>query len=650
MSHTMIGSRHVCPVCFDMNINEVCPKHATEHRSILIPAPLEPLPPRRNPEKRRDIKAQGYRQHFELELNTPLDQPVRVCATCQGKADRICRACNQWYCTKHAYKPGACKCKECKQFIAQNARPRHSLYIKLCSACAQSRYNTENPPKGYIFQHKAWNHFIATVKEDKLHQMHGSTFTCPDADFNQVLWDSINLLESRDDELHEKDPIFDLSPDDFEPMPKDLTGREVIDFQELYKLGDRVIGPHAAVVDRQKVLTAQYIAERLQCTVAQGKALAEAFIALDFTKAIVWQTLSEIKSRDITQSIEYYTMLVRELDAIGPSADDAMEHVNTEGTEHNTIDRASHDRTPEVELCVIEGAPSAADIAHSLGCSLAQAGDIRDDLINQDYEDSFEKCHVYERRLSDFDQDEPEDILDDIDGEDKDLDTLGYVDNAEDASLQYTPANETDRDFPGFIAIQYHTMDEIETIAPWIDRQPKQVQRLYYAIQECTKIATLKQISQQLYQLKDKLTYQQKTGLWEPLNARKAALLADIQRRNPKVHKGVARLISADPKELPTIKFKIVNLQHNHPNFYSKEGWTVLWERFKASAQARPSAPRPTLRLDCRPSIVRQSIHCLKYEREPCAHAGHTWNSWDTCSVLVMPVAADTADALVSID
>ena len=470
--------------------------------------------------------------------------------------------------------------------------------------------------------------------------------------------------------MYQRDLVFDGSPDDLEASPLDRPvydiwglrmptgrrdwvsnplglkrmsnvrqptgGRDRIDFEDLYKLGGRVIGRHDAVVDMPWYLTQQFVSKKLKCSPQEASELIDALKALDADKDVVLDAIEHAKGNGIQFSIAYYLELSQQmtsaddaLETLPPSigdlekaranyflmsklrykadspvteellwdyrrklallesavvslrrrpdyrdldvqsrsylaADDAMEHRNTEGFAH-VEDYGTCDTSAEWAMLLEEGVPSAAVIANKLQISLARAGEVREDMLVHEIESA---ALTAEAAVEDSTDDEEFEIDDD------------------------------DKDSVGFVSEGWHLMDELDDYGPsWLDRQPKQVRDLYKQAQRSTSLKALKALGQKVYGLTS-WSQSQRTAFWSAWHARRNSILSQTESRIAKVRKGVQRMMSIEPAELPHIGKKLFNLTKTNPDFYSPEGWAVIWNQYKSSKgklQAKPSIDRHEL-------------------------------------------------------
>ena len=354
--------------------------------------------------------------------------------------------------------------------------------------------------------------------------------------------------EHRADEARTEDPVFDNSPDTFQPAPEDLTPLQQIEFQDLYKKSGRVIGRHDAVVDMPWYLTQQFVSKKLKCSPQEASELIDALKALDADKDVVLDAIEHAKGNGIQFSINYYQELSSAMQALNVSDEDAMEHRNTEGFAH-VESYGSCDTSAEWAMLLEEGVPSAASIAHSLGISLEDAGDIRQDMILQDMDSAGRKAEVA--------------VEDSQDDDEPDLD-------------------DDDKDSVGFVSEGWHLMDDVDDYGPsWIDMQPYDVQNMFYRIDFSETLKELKSLGQQVYSLTS-WSQSQRTAFWSAWNARRNAILSQTEERILKVRKGVQRVLSVGTDELPRLGKKLFDLTKEKPDFYSPEGWARIWETYKS--------------------------------------------------------------------
>ena len=144
--------------------------------------------------------------------------------------------------------------------------------------------------------------------------------------------------------LYASDPVHDHNPDSFEPAPADLSPLQQIEFQDLYKLGGRVIGPHAAIVDLPKYLTAEYLSMRFKCSIAQAQELSGYWQELNLESSTVKSLCYEHKGQPIEDILAQYKMIASEMLALQAPETDAMGHINTGGYAHNAPDFGTYDR------------------------------------------------------------------------------------------------------------------------------------------------------------------------------------------------------------------------------------------------------------------------------------------------------------------
>jgi hypothetical protein len=242
-----------------------------------------------------------------------------------------------------------------------------------------------------------------------------------------------------------------------------------------------------------------------------------------------------------------------------------MEH-RPDGLAHVAQDFGSYDSSPEWAMLLEEGVPSAASIAHSLGISLADAGEIRESLILQDYEAAGSQAEA------------------------------AVEDAADDDELDVEPND--DQDFVGFVSEGWHLMDDKDDYGPtWIQRQPYEVQMLFTETADASSLKELKALGQKVYGLTS-WSPSQRSAFWSAWHARRNALLAQIEARMPRVRKGAAKILSVDAEELPRLGKRLFDLSKSNHNFYPDEGWAILWNRYnqrKDEVKAKPAADRRSL-------------------------------------------------------
>ncbi len=394
--------------------------------------------------------------------------------------------------------------------------------------------------------------------------------------------------EHREDEERAVDDTWDLQIDHClpsvvdEPLVDDWGMRikagpvRRINAEDLYKLSGRVIGRHDAVVDLAWYLKQDYIVKCLQCTYEQAADLIDAFRGIDADESIVQMVLQEVKEDGIHYVTLHYQILAFVMRKLEVSAEDAMEHRNEEGFDHNRLDKISYSITPEWDLLIDEEVKlSAAKIAHEVDCSLADAGDIRQALKLHMYEYALDlanqrgSVHSFTSSDNEVDEDEPDHEADNHD--------------------------EDDSDFSGFVSEGWHLMDDKDDYGPsWLDLQPIAVQKLFGRINRSKNLKELKVLGQEAFAMKD-LTPVQRKGFWAAWKVKRLALLSFNMNKIARVRKGVQRILSADVKEFPHVSMRLHALSKAQKDFYSPEGWAVMWaaqKMRKASIKANPSINR----------------------------------------------------------
>jgi hypothetical protein len=373
------------------------------------------------------------------------------------------------------------------------------------------------------------------------------------------------MPDHRADEAYVADPVFDNGPDTFQPAPEGLTPLQQIEFQDLYKKAGRVIGRHDAVVDMPWYLTQQFVTRKLQCSPQEASDLLDALKALEANHDAVLEALAHAKSNGVQVSVAYYQGLAAAMQALDVSSDDAMEH-RPDGLAHVAQDFGSYDSSPEWAMLLDEGVPSAASIAHSLGVSLEIAGDIREDMILQDYEAAASQAEA------------------------------AVEDAADDDELDVEP--DDDQDYVGFVSEGWHLMDDKDDYGPtWLQRQPYEVQALFTETTDASSLKELKALGQKVYSLTS-WSPSQRSAFWSAWHARRNALLAQTEARMPRVRKGAAKILSVDAKELPRLGKRLYDLLKSNRNFYPDEGWAVLWNRYherKVEVKTQPAVDRRAL-------------------------------------------------------
>jgi hypothetical protein len=152
--------------------------------------------------------------------------------------------------------------------------------------------------------------------------------------------------EHREDEAWERDPIFEVHPDDFGEHPLAPLDRQL--FQDCRKVQGKVVGRHEAVVRTPWYLTSQYLSRKLGCPVAQAAQLADAFAILDADAAMVETFLGWVKTRGVDAALAYFSTLATaaaEAESIDP--EDALHHA-TESYQDWEHDRAVAERDDEL--------------------------------------------------------------------------------------------------------------------------------------------------------------------------------------------------------------------------------------------------------------------------------------------------------------
>ena len=407
------------------------------------------------------------------------------------------------------------------------------------------------------------------VQEEVIRHNIGCRFN---GEFDEVIPGEVDFPEHRENEEWPIDPVFGKNADGPYGIPyyNDLSGREIIDHQDLYKLNGRVIGRHDAVVDKAWYLNQDYIVKCLKCTHEQASDLIGALEGIGADESTVQLVVNEVRVDGIHQVTIRYQLLAILMKQLDASENDAMEHRNEEGFSHNEIDRVSHNMTPEWELLVDEGISlSAAQIAHDVGCSLADAGDIREALVLQMHEYALDLAQDY-----------------------------GSLDSDEADELCESDDDEKDGDSVGFVSEGWHLMDDKDDYGPsWLDKQPEDVRMFFFAAEGASNLAELKKIGQDVY-ASTLLNHKQSKGFWAVWHARRNAILLQTQERIAKVRKGVQRIVNVDPKDFARLGKRLFDLSKAQPNFYSPEGWAVIWgchKSQKAEHAVKPQINRTQL-------------------------------------------------------
>lgn len=356
-------------------------------------------------------------------------------------------------------------------------------------------------------------------------------------------------------------------PDAFKPAPDDLSQLQRIDYEDLILVGKRVLGRHQATVDKPWYLMAQFFVRRLGCTLSQAKQLRDLFEELQLGKQDILDLLPQVVEDGIDESIAYYQGLVEALRDCDPNPEDALEHRSGNGLAHNLPPReVAHDFSPEWALLLEEGVPSAAMIAHDLGISLAQAGEVREAVISQDFEAA--------QAIFESSSEQPED------------------DEADDDPEAEAEA-ERDADFRQFVAEGWHIMDDLDFppdgIWPWLERQPAHFKVLLHKVEMAEKLDELGQLGKKAY-ARD-WSSDQKRVFWAFWKARRQALLTQTMQRFKRVRKAVWRLQTAKRAELGQVGRKLFQLQKEQPTFYPPEGWLLVWASYRQrKAEQSPEA------------------------------------------------------------
>ncbi len=318
------------------------------------------------------------------------------------------------------------------------------------------------------------------------------------------------------------------------------------------------------MVDKAWYFRLDYFSKQLNksgFTLNDMKALISALETLQADKSVVLDAIDFAKAHGAEATIEYYGLIASEMQALEPDSMDAMDHRNYEGFAHNR-EGASNANNPEWQLLLEEGVPSAAMIAHDLHISLEVAGDLREAIILQDFDSAQETFE------SSCEIDDEGDILDDGVDDDKDYDSVGFVSEG------------------------WHPMDEkVDDEPMWLDLQPVRVQMLFAKVERARNLKDLKALGEKVYALEG-LSQQQRKGFWGVWHARRNALLLQTEQRIAKVRKGVQRILTVDPKDFGRLGKRLHDLSKDQKDFYSPEGWAVIWGCHKAQKAARTAKPR----------------------------------------------------------
>ena len=385
-------------------------------------------------------------------------------------------------------------------------------------------------------------------------------------DYKSVIQDEPEVPDHRFDEfLPGPDDRWDPPIDECIPTPLDRPqwddwGMRVppgsvrrIDAEDLVKVGRRVFGRHDAVVTKIWFRTPEFLTKQLQdCSFADALRLQEALGLLEPTEAVIRQVIAECKALSTGLCLTYYEAVAASMKALDTSDDDAAVHA-ADGFAHNLPPRetGSHDFNPEWLMLLQEGVPSAAMIAHKLHISLAAAGDVREAIILQEFEQAHQV--IEEHIVHDEEDEAAESLLDD------------------------PPEEPDDADVPAFVSAGWHIMDDIDDVPedrwPWYEQQPARFKVLLHQAANATSLARLKQLGQKVYNLpQDAWTPAQRGAFWAFWKARRQHILTQTLQRFKRVRKAVARLQQAKAVELPRIGYKLTQLQKDQPGFYPEEG------------------------------------------------------------------------------
>ena len=157
----------------------------------------------------------------------------------------------------------------------------------------------------------------------------------PSLSINDIDWHFVHP-DHRENEEWTRDPIFDVTPDDPGTSPQDIpivdiwgkkmkaSNRDRIDFEDLYKLGGRVIGRHEALVDIPFYLTVEFMTKKIQCTTQESSDLLDSLKVLDANEEMVVEAIEYAKSSSISDAIVYYDFLAEQIAALEPKTEDAL--------------------------------------------------------------------------------------------------------------------------------------------------------------------------------------------------------------------------------------------------------------------------------------------------------------------------------------
>jgi hypothetical protein len=386
----------------------------------------------------------------------------------------------------------------------------------------------------------AFNHFTATG--EKTFRVYEALIEHEHCNALEPLAD--HFPEHREGEATELDPHYPIDPafhhrpDSFEPAPCGLSTRQRIDWEDLRLKGGRVIGRHEVVSDMPYYLTAQFIARKLGCTVAQGQILSRLWQALDATESMVLEFAEQFQSADM--AIQYFSELVEQLPVIDP--DDALEH-----RVESDVANLYHDMTAEKALLALEKVPSAAMIAHRLNVSLARAGEIREELL----------LAVSDPQVGMMGEDEEEDELEE---------------------------EEDDADLRACLSEGWHLMDDLDDRDPdsWLQSQPAHIQVIISKVRRATTLAELGRLAQRLYAEPERWSKVQSGAFWAEYSARKQHIQHDLIHRHARLRRALEKLRTLHGADLARAGKRLFLLQREQPSFYTQDGWTLLWGEYKA--------------------------------------------------------------------
>jgi hypothetical protein len=274
--------------------------------------------------------------------------------------------------------------------------------------------------------------------------------------------------EHREDEAWERDPLFDVHPDDVGTYALAPLDRQL--FEDCRQVQGKVVGRHEAVVRTPWYLTSQYLSRTLGCPVVQAAQLADAFAILDADAAMVDTFLGWVKARGLEAGLAYFSQLATtaaEAESVDP--DDALHHA-TESYQDWEHDRAVAERDDELT--------ALPDLAWT---PMGEEWAAMDAWLG--------------RHSDDPDSDQ----------------SVGVDVNAA-------------------ITEGWHLLDEPDEEPTWLARQPARYQVWLHQVEAATDLAQLKRLGQKGYAA-TWFTREQRQVFWSSWGVRKGALLEQLARR-----------------------------------------------------------------------------------------------------------------------